>query len=433
MSGRTSARTLSIAGTALAALLITAPAAVPAAAEPAGSRDDAIGGAALQTAFEGLHDAGMPAVYGALSDDGERWSGAAGTAALGSERPALPNFRHRVASVTKSFVAATLLRLAARGEVDLDAPVGDYLPEVVPGERGQAITVRMLLNHTSGINDLVSSAFPSLNELSVADLDRYRFRTVAPEQLAAWGLAMPPVGEPGVAPGVYSNTNYVLAGLVIEAVTGRTAESVITEEVIRPAGLRHTYFPENRPRIRGPHAGAYESMFQTLVPPRDYSTYNVSYIWMAGDLVSTASDLTRFYRALADGEILAEEQLAEMRTTVPVNAGGVEMPYGLGLMAYDTICGRYWGHNGGLFGYGTDAGAHESDDRAFAFGSNLTRHNALDENGVPQPHPIDAAFGPVAMALFCPPGAQPEDVRPLLAEGTASPLLGGPSIDARLP
>ena len=146
----------------------------------------------------------------------------------------------------------------ARGTIELDAPVARYLPDLVPGERGRQITVRMLLNHTSHIGDYIGGAFPSLLEGSTASLDDHRFRTIKPEKLVELGLAATPTGTPGIAPGSYSNTNYIVAGLLLEKVTGIKAETYVTRNVIRKAGLHHTSFPST-PHIPGPHSKAYES------------------------------------------------------------------------------------------------------------------------------------------------------------------------------
>lgn len=137
----------------------------------------------------------------------------------------------------------------------------------------------MLLNHTSGIGDYVGTAFPSFMELSPASLDEFRFRGVRPEQLVKWGLQAPRTGEPGER-WSYSNTNYIIAGRILEKVTGTKAEKYITRNVIAKAGLKHTYFPSS-PWISGPHSRMYESLYQHVKPPRDYSTYDMSWAWTA--------------------------------------------------------------------------------------------------------------------------------------------------------
>ena len=105
--------------------------------------------ATLDAAMDKVHRAGMPGVFAEVRDGDQVWRGAAGVADVSTGRPATPDMRHRVGSITKTFTAAAVMHQVERGQAQLDAPVGHYLPRLVPGERGQAITVRMLLNHTS--------------------------------------------------------------------------------------------------------------------------------------------------------------------------------------------------------------------------------------------------------------------------------------------
>jgi D-alanyl-D-alanine carboxypeptidase len=258
----------------------------------------------------------------------------------------------------------------------------------------------MLLNHTSHIGDYIGPAFPSLLQGSPASLDDNRFRTVAPQELVKLGLAAPPTGEPGTTPGSYSNTNYVIAGLLLEKVTGVGAEQYITRDVIRKAGLRHTSYPRT-PEIPGPHSKAYESMFGLIDPPRDYSVYDMSWASTAGAVVSTMDDLNRFYRALLTGRLIGPAQLAEMRKTVPVLAGGARIDYGLGLYYLDLPCGRFWGHDGGVFGMATQSLSSPDGTRQISFGVNRTKYQQLDENGAVVASPIDYAMVNHLLLALC--------------------------------
>nr|WP_113702193.1 serine hydrolase domain-containing protein [Nonomuraea lactucae] len=333
----------------------------------------------------------MYGIYSAVRDGGQAWRGAAGVADVATRRPVRPDMPHRAGSITKTFVSVAILQLVERGAVELDAPVNRYLPGLLPGERGQKVTVRMLLNHTSHIGDYGLGAFPSLREGSTASLDDNRFRTFRPRELVDFGLAAPPTGEPGAVPGSYSNTNYIIAGLLLEKVTGVDAERQVTRSVIRRAGLRDTFFPRT-PRLPRPHSKAYESWFGLIDPPRDYSVYDMSWGGMAGALVSTMDDLNRFYRALLRGELVGAAQLAEMRKTVPVVAAGGQVDYGLGLYSLDLPCGRFWGHDGGVIGMATQSLVSEDGGRQISFGVNWTKYQRLNEDGVPEPSPIDFAI-----------------------------------------
>ncbi|MEU6741305.1 serine hydrolase domain-containing protein [Streptosporangium sandarakinum] len=387
------------------------PAATPAAAPdarpattPAGTRD-ALDRDALRRGLDAVREAGMYGLYSAVRDGGAHWSGAAGVADVRTGRPADPRMLHRIGSITKTFTAVAILQQAGRGRIDLDAPVARYLPGLIPGERGRKITVRMLLNHTSGIGDHVAGAFPSLLQGSTASLDDNRFRRFRPEELVSYGLQAPPTGEPGQR-WSYSNTNYVIAGLLLEKVTGIGAEEYITRNVIRAAGLRDTSFPRT-PRIPGPHSGAYESFYGLIDPPRDYSVYDMSWAGTAGAIVSTVDDLDRFYRVLLGGGLLAPAQLAQMRTTVPVldGQGRTVMHYGLGIYAQDLPCGRFWGHDGAVWGMGTFSLSSPDGRRQISVGLNLMKYERFDENGVLQPHPINAALGAHLLQALCGSGA----------------------------
>lgn len=357
--------------------------------------------AGLRTALQAVHDAGMPGTYSVVRDGRRSWHGAAGVADTTTKRPVRPNMEHRAGSVTKTFTAAAVLQQVQRGRVELDAPIGRYLPKLMPGKRGTTVTVRMLLNHTSGIGDYAVPAFPSLAKGSTADLDRYRFRDITPRKLVRLGLQAKATGKPG-ATWSYSNTNYILAGLLLRKVTGTSAQHYITHQVIRRAGLRHTYFPTTA-RIRGPHSKGYESYHGLIDPPRDYSVYNMSWARTAGGLVSTMGDLDRFYRALLDGRIVNKESLAQMRRTIPVkNAQGkVTMRYGLGIYARDLPCGRFWGHDGVVFGYGTQVLSSPDGRRQVAIGMNETKYQRIDKNGKPKQSPIDKALNTYLTKAIC--------------------------------
>lgn len=140
---------------------------------------------------------------------------------------------------------------------------------------------------------------------------------------------------------MYSNTNYLLLGQLLEKVTGVTAEEYITRNVIERAGLRHTAFPAG-PRIEGPHSRMYEALWGTIDPPRDYSVYDMSWVGPSAALVSTMDDLNHFYAGLLDGRIVSQTSLTQMRRTLPVRAlDGTTIEYGLGLQRVDVPeCGK---------------------------------------------------------------------------------------------
>ncbi|MEV0823069.1 serine hydrolase domain-containing protein [Nonomuraea rubra] len=405
VSGKSTSRRLAVAATTLGVLIAAAPA-------PAAAADTGLDRQALRQALSAVHEAGMYGIYSQVRDGSQTWQGASGVADVASNRPVKPGMVHRIGSITKTFTAVAVLQQVARGAVELDAPISRYLPDVVPGERGERITVRMLLNHTSHLADHVGPAFPSLLQGSAQSLDDNRFRVFTREELVRLGLDAAPTGEPGATPGSYSNTNYLIAGLLLEKVTGQGAEEYITRNVIRKAGLRHTSFPRT-PHIPGPHSKAYESLYGWVDPPRDYSVYSPTWITTAGSMVSTMDDLNRFYRALLRGELIGAAELAEMKRTVPVLAGGV-LNYGLGLYYFDLPCGRFWGHSGGVFGMATESMTSEDGARQLSLGVNRTKYQSLDENGNVVLHPIDYASAEYFLLAVCgqSTGAQARAARP---------------------
>ncbi|MGV4925494.1 serine hydrolase [Streptomyces sp. BHT-5-2] len=347
---------------------------------------------ALENSLQAFHKAGMYGAYSAVRDGADEWQGAAGVADTGTGRTTTPQMEHRIGSVTKTFTATAVLQEVGKGHIDLDAPIGRYLPGFITGERGRAITVRMLLNHTSGIGDYNGAIFATADSV-----EGNRFHEFAPEELARLGVAAPPLSKPGEAHH-YSNTNYILAGLLLRKVTGQSPETYITEHVIQKAGLRHTYFPHS-PYLSGRHAKMYEAAYGGFNPPHEFSVYNMSWVGTAGAVVSTMPDLNRFYRALLGGKLLAPAQLRQMKTTVPVP--GTHARYGLGLLQTTTACGEFWGHNGLVLGAMTWSLSSPDGRRQVSLGFNLTRYEKLDAHKQPIPDTIDAAMDAHLAQAIC--------------------------------
>jgi D-alanyl-D-alanine carboxypeptidase len=333
---------------------------------------------------DAVHDAGMPGLFAEVRDGDHVWRGAAGVADVETRRPV---------------TADAVLLLVEQGEIELDAPIGGYLPRLVPGDRGEWVTVRMLLNHTSGFAEYLPCAFPSfggypsLADISPESIEDNRFRHFDPVELIEMGLAAPATGEPGGPLGIYSNTNYLLIGELLESVTGMTARKCITSTVIEPAGLRHTGFPDG-PGIEGPHSRMYEALFGLIDPPRDYSVYDMSWVGVTAGLVSTVADLNRFFGMLFRGEVVSRSSLAEMRRTVPVIAqDGKKIEYGLGLHRFHLPgLGAVWGNNGSVWGAAAISLTTADGERQLSAALNLVRWNKPDATGMPQPHPIDGAL-----------------------------------------
>jgi D-alanyl-D-alanine carboxypeptidase len=353
----------------------------------------------LKTAMDKVHHAGVPGVIAEVRDGEQMWRSAAGVADVNTGRPITPDMRHRVGSISKTFTAAAVLQQVENGEIGLDTPIGHYLSWLVPGERGGMITVRMLLNHTSGLAEYLPytypslRAFPSLAETTPASLEDNRFTQFHPTELIERGVRAPAVGTPGGTPGVYSNTNYQLLCQLLESVTGAPAEQCITQNVIERAGLQQTELPSG-PHVRGPHSQMYEAWFGMIDPPRDYSVYDMSWVGPAASLISTVADLNRFYSLLLGEAIVNGSSLAQMQCTVPViSFEGKRINYGLGLHKMEIPGeGTFWGHDGTVWGAGAISMTRADGRRQLSIMVNLIRWNKLDLSGKPLQHPIDGAL-----------------------------------------
>jgi D-alanyl-D-alanine carboxypeptidase len=367
--------------------LVTAAAAVPVASATAQDTDAALDRHALQRALHAVPAAGMPGAFAEVRERGWDWDGATGIADLSNARPTRPGMRHRVGSITKTFVATTALQLVGEGRLGLDDPVGRLLPDLLPADLGQQVTLRMLLNHTSGIGNYTNAMLTSL-----AAIERVRTTTYTPRQLVQFGLELPRTGPPGAAHS-YSNTGYIIVGLLIQQATGNDPVDEVNRRIISPLRLTDTYFPGTEPAIRGPHAGAYF----TSLGVRNLVEFNMSWAWLAGELVSTTEDLNDFFDALLGGRLLPADLLAQMRTTVPFDpavpeAGG----YGLGLYWLPTPCGQAWGHDGGVIGQIT-VSLHHANGRHVSLAMNLFGYQVPGEL-----HPIDAAWQQFMVTGLCP-------------------------------
>jgi D-alanyl-D-alanine carboxypeptidase len=297
----------------------------------------------LQSALDDSVDpGGVPGVIAWVKDGAGRPStGAAGVADLRAGRPIHPLDRFRIGSVTKSFVATVVLQLVAERRVSLEETVGRWLPGVLP-YAGQ-ITVRQVLNHTSGVPDYVSFTERELYHGN-------RFRHWSPRELIGLIAGQEQLFAAGTA-WSYSNTNYTLAGLIVERATRRSISEEIERRIIRPLRLHNTTFPIDFPFLLGRHARGYSIQYDEQMNPLedlpliDITAYNPSQAWANGNMVSDADDLTRFFRALLRGGLLPPGLLAQMKTPV------LDSGYGLGLVITDSPCGPLYGHDGVVPGF----------------------------------------------------------------------------------
>ena len=339
---------LRVTGVVVAVGLATAGSSAYAFAAGAGSGQEVSGQAVssqppagLQQAADQLVADGVPGVI-ITSRQGLHVSNVvAGVADKATGQPMQPQDKVRIASITKTFVATVVLQLAAEGRLSLNDSVQKWLPGVITGHgyHPAQITIRQLLQQTSGIQDY-TSAPGFLTEANLA-------KTWQPQQLVDIALRL----GPPVHGWLYSDTNYILLGMIIQKVTGRSPGTEISRRILVPLGLHDTSFPLTSKQIPAPYAhGYYGSLDVTnLVSP--------SIAWTAGAMISTVDDVARFYRALLDGRLLPPAQQRELLAAIPVNDTGELFAehYGLGIYSVQLACGTAWGHDGGIIGFKTFA------------------------------------------------------------------------------
>lgn len=292
--------------------------------------------AGLQQAANQMVADGAPGVI-ILSRHGRQVSDVvAGLADKATGQPMQSQDHVHIGSITKTFVATVVLQLAAERRLSLNDSVQKLLPGVITGHGYDParITVRQLLHMTSGIRDYLDA--------KVFMTEQALEETWQPQQLVDIALSL----GPPVHGWMYSNTNYILLGMIIQKVTGQSPITEISSRILAPLGLRGTSFPLTSTAIPSPYAhGYYGSMDVTNVE-------NPSSAWTAGAMISTVGDVATFYRALLTGRLLPPEEQRELLTTIPVDDTGELFAehYGLGIYSVQLSCGTAWGHDGGYPG-----------------------------------------------------------------------------------
>ena len=334
----------------------------------------------LHKALDALVAAGVPGAALLLRQGGRTIRLTSGYDNLKPRTPIRADDRFRVGSITKTFVATVVLQLVGERKLALDDTVERWLPGVVPN--GKRITVRQLLNHTSGL-------FSYTNDREfLAKANRDPLRVWTPRQLVAIATAHKPHFAPG-AGWSHADTNYVVLGLIVEKASGNSVGAELRRRILAPLRLRATSIP-TAPRVAGRYAHGYY-----LRPLEDVSVGSPSVAWAAGALVSNADDLAVFFRALLRGRLLRPGLLRAMETTVESGAGA---GHGLGLAARRVPCGTVWGFSGGVPGYGTTAVSSKDGRRQVVLLLNATSRAAPSYDS---PRPVARAEERVLLTAIC--------------------------------
>ncbi|WP_455189354.1 serine hydrolase domain-containing protein [Actinomyces naeslundii] len=306
----------------------------------------------LKSRAQGLLGDGYPAVLAAVTDSkGESAGVAVGKGNLETGQAPPMDGEVRIGSNTKTFVAVVVMQMVQEGKVGLDEPIETYLPGLIKGEGidGSRITVRQLLQHTSGLPEYTDTTPGS------GDIFQVKDHYIPPRDLLDTALGKPAQFEPG-AQWKYTNTNYLVLGMLVERVSQRPVGEQIDERIVKKLGLSHTYFPAPGDRsIKGTHPQGYHLSAEGKL--EDITEMDPVWGWAAGAMVSTPSELNTFFQAVFDGRLLTQSSIDEMKNGA-VDASSYLGPgtvYGLGLIGRSLSCGgTSWGHGGTIHGYQTD-------------------------------------------------------------------------------
>ncbi|MGN9817360.1 serine hydrolase domain-containing protein [Streptomyces sp. SD11] len=378
MMGRGTARSTAALGAVL--LSVLALPAHDAIAAPAGADDRAVSGSPAATQdlaapdVEGLREVlrtaltqGAPGAMARIDDNGTVHKVAEGAADRGTGRAIDNADRFRVGSVTKSFTAVVLLQLVDEGVLALDTSVNTYLPGLLPDDR---ITVRHVLSHRSGLYDYTNDMFAN----TVPGFEAVRNKVFSYQELVDLSLKQPLGNAPGAAYS-YSNTNFVVGGMLIEKLTGKSVRSAYKSRIIKPLGLKDTSYVHPTTAIAGRHTKGYlppDVADGTLV---DSTEQTVSWAQSAGAVISSTRDLDTFFSALLRGRLTSAAQLEQMQQWTPVNS---TQGYGLGLRRRDLSCGvSVYGHTGTVQGYYTYSFTSKDGSRSVTALANTSNNGTV--------------------------------------------------------
>jgi D-alanyl-D-alanine carboxypeptidase len=298
---------------------------------------------ALQQDVDALVSAGAPGVILLVRDGNKTVRLTGGVAEISTNTPMQATDRYRIASLTKTYVSAVVLQLVGEGKLRLNDTLERWLPGLVPN--GRKITIRELLNHTSGLADHERDP-DVLAPFESGNLGYYW----TPTRLVQIAVSRPtrfPPGETKVAS--YSSTNYLLAGLIVQRATGNNIGTELKRRIFQPLHLAGTSYPTSGTQLPSPYAHGYFLLGQP--PLADLSAFSPSLSGAAGAIVSTVDDVATFYRALLSGRLLKPAQLATMKTTLVNPGSDLHQRMGYGLERFPASCGAAWGHSGSFPGY----------------------------------------------------------------------------------
>ncbi|RMB80047.1 serine hydrolase [Streptomyces shenzhenensis] len=346
---------------------------VPAQAAPGQTRTEAAAAlpapdtAALRNVLRSAVKQGAPGAMARIDDHGSVYTAARGFADRRAQRAIAATDRFRVGSVTKTFTAVVLLQLVDERKLALDTSVNRYLPGLLPDNR---ITVRHVLSHRSGLYDYTNDLFAH----TVSGFESVRKKVYTYRQLVKLSLKKARTNAPGAAYS-YSNTNFVVAGMLIEKLTGHSVRSAYENRVFKPLKLKDTSYVHPDAKIPGRYARGYLTPDKAGAALIDSTEQTLSWAQSAGAIISTPRDLNTFLSALAGGKLLSSTALREMERFKKVNS---TTAYGLGLRRRTLSCGvSVYGHTGVVQGYYTYAFTSKDGRRSVSALANTSNNTKV--------------------------------------------------------
>ncbi|MFF4350134.1 serine hydrolase domain-containing protein [Streptomyces sp. NPDC001530] len=310
---------------------------------------------------------GAPGAMARIDDNGAVHLLSEGFADRATGRAISTSDRFRVGSVTKTFSAVVLLQLVDEGRLKLDRSVNSYLPGLLPDDR---ITVRHVLSHRSGLYDYTDDMFAK----TVPGFEAVRNKVFSYRDLVKLSLKKPRTNAPGAAY-AYSNTNFVVAGMLIEKLTGHPVATEYQNRIFTPLSLTNTFYIHPGTAIPGRHAHGYLTPDEAGAALVDSTRQTVSWAQSAGAIISTTHDLDTFFSALLRGKLMSAAQLTQMQKWTPVNS---TTQYGLGLRRRDLSCGvSVYGHTGTVQGFYTYAFTSKDGKRSLTALANTSNNTTV--------------------------------------------------------
>lgn len=296
----------------------------------------------------------IPAIAISINNGDETYSAYNGFIMQGSKKKITANNYFQIGSISKTFIAASILNLEQNGKLSIDDPVSKYLKNY---PRWNKITLRQLMNMSSGIYNY-TDAFPIMGLSQAQQQKIYR-----PEELLAIAYKHPENFKAGKSWN-YSNTNYVLLGVIIEQITEQDLSITLAEQFFEPLELQHTEYSGT-----GFHSTTLKNLVHGYRDNKDVTNLNLSSYAAAGAIISTSDDISKWFKLLMSGQVLAKKQQQELMTTIAIGNHSpkpANAQFGLGVYEYDSpIYGKIWWYQGVTEGYIGFVGYLPSEEISF--------------------------------------------------------------------